>query len=405
MKASSTSRLAIGRTRLVIAAAALTWTAWAGTAHAVGTCTAIASGLRTPLGVAWTPHGNLLVAETGVKGVARSGRISIIGADGARRTLLDGLPSATNDVGDASGPSGVFLRGRTLYVSMGIGDVGVLARDAAGQPIGGTLLPNPNGPSSPHFSSVLAVHFSAAVEQTTEGFTLDAGDEQTLATGRTVTLDRGAGDRMTIEKIVDFPDHILAPRPGLPDNVRGSNPFKLVPVDDQLYVTDGGRNVVWQVNLTTHAFAPLVEFPAVPNPLFGIGPGGPTIDAVPTGIAAWGEQLLVALFRGVPFPPGVSSIERVDPATATQATWIGGLKTAIAVLPLADSSLLVLQHASTGLFFGGPGTLLKFSAPSGPPVLLADCLTAPSAMALDTRAGRLFVSDLTGRVVSLLLAP
>jgi hypothetical protein len=405
MNASSKRRTAIGRAGLVIATTALTLVAWTGRAHAVGTCTEIASGLRTPLGVAWTPNGNLLVAETGVKGVARSGRISIIGSDGARRTLLDGLPSATNDVGDASGPSGVSLRGRTLYVSMGIGDVGVLARDAAGQPIAGTLLPNPNGPSSPIFSSVLAVHFSAAVEQRTEGFTLGSVDEQALADGRTVTLDRSAGERMTVEKIVDFPNYIPAPRPGLPNNVRGSNPFKLVPVDEQLYVTDGGRNLVWQVDLTTHAFAPLVEFPAIPNPLFGIGPGGPTIDAVPTGIAAWGDQLLVALFRGVPFPPGVSSIQRVDPATATETTWIGGLKTAIAVLPLADSSLLVMQLASSGLFFGGPGTLLKFSAPGGPPALLADCLTAPSAMALDAKSGRLYVSDLTGRIVSLPLAP
>jgi len=405
MKASKRQSAAIGRAALVIAATALSLAAWTGPAHAVGTCSAVASGLRTPLGVAWTPNDNLLVAETGTRGVAHSGRISIVGADGARRTLLDGLPSGTSDVGDPSGPSGVFLRGRTLYVSIGIGDVGVLASGPGGQPILGSLLPNPNGPSSPIFSSVLAVHFSASVEQTTEGFTLGADDEQALAEGRMVTLDRGAGDRITVEKIVDFPNYIAAPRPGLPNNVRGSNPFKLVPVDEQLYVTDGGRNLVWKVDLTTHAFAPLVEFPAIPNPLFGIGPGGPTLDAVPTGIAAWGDQLLVALFRGVPFPPGVSSIERVDPANGTETTWIGGLKTAIAVLPLADSSLLVLQHASSGLFFGTPGTLLKFTAPGGPPALLADCLTDPSAMALDARSGRLYVSDLNGRIVSLPIAP
>jgi sugar lactone lactonase YvrE len=405
MKTSGKRRTTIGRAGLAIAATALALAVSTGPAHAVGTCSEVASGLRTPLGVAWTPNGNLLVAETGTQGVAHSGRISIIGADGARRTLLDGLPSGTSDVGDPSGPSGVFLRGRTLYVSIGIGDVGVLARDPRGQPIFGSLLPNPSGPSSPIFSSVLALHFSAAVEQTSEGFTLGADDEQALGAGRMVTLDRGAGDRMTVEKIVDFPNYVAAPRPGVPNNVQGSNPFKLVPVDEQLYVTDGGRNLVWQVDLTTHAFAPLVAFPAIPNPLFGIGPGGPTIDAVPTGNAAWGDQLLVALFRGAPFPPGVSSIERVDPATGTETTWIGGLKTAIAVMPLADSSLLVLQLASSGLFFGSPGTLLKFSAPGGPPALLADCFTGPSAMALDAKSGRLYVSDLTGRIVSLPLAP
>ncbi len=42
-------------------------------------------------------------------------------------------------------------------------------------PSQGTTLPNPH-PSSPLFSSVLALHFSAGVEKATAGVTLTAAD-------------------------------------------------------------------------------------------------------------------------------------------------------------------------------------------------------------------------------------
>jgi hypothetical protein len=62
------------------------------------------------------------------------------------------------------------MRGRTLYALMSIG---------------GSVLPSPVptrnlanlNVSSPIFSSVLAIHFSAHVEKTTAGFTLSAADQ------------------------------------------------------------------------------------------------------------------------------------------------------------------------------------------------------------------------------------
>jgi hypothetical protein len=113
----------------------------------------LTSGLRTPLGITQSNQNNLVVSKSGTSGVLHSGRISIVEPDGTRHTLLDGLPSAPNDIGDPSGPAGVFMRGRTLYVAIGVGD---------------TTLPNqfPNpSPSSPIFSSVLAIHFSASVKK------------------------------------------------------------------------------------------------------------------------------------------------------------------------------------------------------------------------------------------------
>ena len=122
--------------------------------------TPLTSGLQIPLGIAQSNQGNLLVSETGTS-TPNTGRISIVGLNGTRRTLLDGLPSGLNDVNEPSGPAGLFMSGRTLYVAVGIGD----------SFLPGTFVPNPN-PSSPLFSTVLAVHFSAHIEKTTEGFTL-----------------------------------------------------------------------------------------------------------------------------------------------------------------------------------------------------------------------------------------
>ena len=358
----------------------------------------ITTGLREPLGTALSNQGNLIVSETGTS-VPNSGRISIVNADGDRRTLLDGLPSAINDVFDPSGPDGIFMRGRTLYVAMGVGDVG---RPGPGP---GTTIPNPAGPSSPIFSSVLAIQFSANAENTTSGYTLTAEQQQALADGETVSFSGHRGDKMFVRMIANFPNYISAPLPTFAGNIRLSNPFGLVAVEDTLYVTDGGRNLVWQVDLLTGSFTQLVSFPAIPNPLFGVPglPGGPFLDAVPTGIATSGDDLLVTLFRGVPFPQGTSTVERINPATATDTTFIAGRKNAIDVFQAEDGSYYVMQHASAGPFFGSPGLVLRFDDPAGAPAVLAHCLSRPASMTLDPKTGKLYVSEYGGRLLSVTL--
>ena len=366
-------------------------------ASASAQCSTFVSGLRQPLGTALTNQGNLLVSETGTVAL-HSGRISIIDASGNRRTLLEGLPSALNDlpVPEPSGPAGLFLRGRTLYVVIGVGDV---ARPGL---IPGTIVPNPAGSSSALFSSVLKIHFSAKTEETTEGFTLSVADQQALADGETVNLSDAEGNSISLDLVANFPNFV----PLVPPTIRHSNPFQLVAIEDDLYVTDGGRNLLWHVDLTTGSFSELVTFPAIPNPLFGIVPaGGPFLDAVPTGIAANGDQLLVTLFRGVPFPPNTSTVQQIDPFSANNTAFITGLKTAIDILPVTegeDTDYLVLQHSSgLGPFFGGPGVVLHFESVAGPPTVIASCLVRPTTMTFDRKAATLYVSEIGGRVVAI----
>src|SRR2546423_520909 len=127
-----------------------------------------ATGLVAPSKIIQTPRGNFIVAEAGPP-VPNNGRISIVDQQGNCRTLLDGLPSARTFVGDYNGTTGVYLQGRTLYVLNGQGDVTLAG------PVPGTERANPT-PASPIFSSILAVHFSAAMEATTTGITLTLAD-------------------------------------------------------------------------------------------------------------------------------------------------------------------------------------------------------------------------------------
>jgi hypothetical protein len=379
------------------AVALVTSTVFLASSQAHGQCSDVITGLHLPLGVTQSNQNNLIVSESGTTS-PNTGRISIVDANGNRRTLLDGLPSAINDVGEVSGPDRLFIRGRTLYVAIGVGDVGRPG------PFPGTTIPNPNPISSPIFSSILAIQFSAATEKSTNGQTLTLADQQSLANGQTVTLGTG-GDRVTIHMVADFPNYFPFPLPTFPGNVQLSNPFGLVAIEDTLYVTDGGRNRVWKIDLLTGSVSTLVTFPSIANPLFGIVPaGGPFLDAVPTGIAVSGDQLLVTLFRGVPFPPGTSTVEQIDPATGAHTPFIAGLKTAIDVLPVAkddNTEYLVLQHASIGPFFGSPGLVLNFLSVPGPPSLVANCLIRPTSMVLDDKADTLYVSELGGRIVAI----
>jgi len=383
----------------------------------------LTSGLQIPLGLTQTDRGNLLVSESGIF-APNTGRISIVDLHGQRRTLLAGLPSGINDVNEPAGPAGLFLRGRTLYVAIGIGD-SILAG-----PFPGSATGNPN-PSSPLFSSILAIELSEGVERFTSGFNLTAADQQALASGERVRLSNGGSDTITIELVANFPNFTPNPLPTLATNVRGSNPFDLVLVtnrnrdddhrsrddgDDDgdrceselLYVTDGGQNLVWRVDIRSGGFSMLAVFPPIPNPMFP-AVGGPFMDAVPTGIAYSDGQLLVTLFRGVPFAPGTSVVQRVDPLTGNNSPFITGLKTAIDVLQLRrhhDTDYLVLQHSSApGPFFGTPGRLVRFETPTDPPAVLADCLVRPTAMTLDERSGRLYITEVAGRIVSLPIAP
>jgi hypothetical protein len=350
-------------------------------------------GLQLPSKIIQGGKGNLIVAETGTF-APNSGRISIVDGNGNRRTLLDGLPSGINEIGDISGPGGLYLQGRTLYIVNGEGDATLAG------PIPGTEVPNPS-PSSPILSSVLALHFSGEVEKTATGFTLSLADHQALKNGDKVKLNNGKGDKVTLELVADFPDYTPDPLPFFPPNVRHSNPYGVTKIEDNLFVADGGQNAVFAVAIDSGSISTLTSFPPLPNPLFP-GFGGPFIEAVPDSIREFDGQLYVTLLRGFPFLPGNSTVMKVNPSNGAATPLISGLTSAIDVLPVKDkgeTSYLTLE-ISTNLLAGNPGRLQHFATPAGPGAVISSCLISPSSMVRDEDS--LFVTEIfTGRIIKI----
>jgi hypothetical protein len=158
---------------------------------------------------------------------------------------------------------------------------------------------------------------------------------------------------------------------------------------------------VWKTDIHAGTFTPLATFAPIPNPT---AVGAPILDAVPTGIHEFEGQLFVTLFRGFPFPPGISGVEQIDPNTGGHAPIVTGLRTAIDVLVTDEGderpSLLVLEHASGPLLppFSGPGSLTQWQAAGR--TVLANCLGRPTSMVRDERTGAIYITELVnGRVV------
>lgn len=238
--------------------------------------TTVLDGLDQPRGLAWTPSGDMCIAEAGhLEGVAverrgrlgegaSTGRVTCRTAAGARTVVAEGLPHTRLpfESGATVGAAALALRpgDRRLYLAVGAG---------FHAPAGAIVaLPLPGRgvavPAAPALVADLDPLFRAAA---------DAGP--------------------------DLPD---------PTDLRVANPYAMVAgPDGALYVTDGAANALARV-------WPDASLPA---------PGAPEYVArfpnvVPTGLArgpdgAW----YVALFGALPHQRGEGSVARV----AEDGTW------------------------------------------------------------------------------------
>jgi hypothetical protein len=351
-----------------------------------------ATGFLAPMELAFTAGGGLIVAEAG--NGPNSGRLSLVDrATGERRTLIDSLPSGIHDATNApSGPAGVALQGNTVYLVIGNGD----SVDAG--PLPGTEIPNEH-PSSPILSSVLEMKPSRPLDSMSGSFTLGPADHDALAAGDTVEMTNGKGEHLAIRLVVNFPDYTIEPRPDFADNVRLSNPFGIAVLGQTLFVVDASQNLLRRVDVRTGAYSTVTTFASQPNPVTGVG--GPFLEAVPNAVRIRGNELLVTTLSGFPFPPGYASIRRVSMDGTVNEPLVGGLTSALDLVPLGSSpeSSIALVEFSTNQLGGAPGRLSVVS-PVADRVVLADGLVTPTGLAVDQTTGEIFVTLLGPGIIA-----
>ena len=158
---------------------------------------------------------------------ANTGYIAIYDRSGRRKcVLLDGLPASVTST---------VPHGRTVYIQIGARDL-VLPG-----PVSGTEVPNPN-PSSPILASVLVLSLPCPCDELDCGFTITQADHEKLAQKQRLTLTNADGLNATLRMLVKLPNYTPAPVPGVPNAVKGSNPFGMLERGGSLYMSDAAQN-------------------------------------------------------------------------------------------------------------------------------------------------------------------
>ena len=372
------------------------------------TATVHTTGLNTPNKIINAPDNSMIVAEAGTT-MANTGRLSIVDrTSGARHTLITGLPSAVSFLGgpqgDPDGPSGIALQGNKLWVTIGVGD--------AVLPGGGPGLETPNAmPSSPIFNSVLELTLPGGFANLDSGFVLTPAHQLTLDAGNTVTLQNAEGVTLSIKLVADLPDWRPAPRPDAPNNVKAAHLYGIESWQRSLFVVDSGHNEIKEISRKTGAVSVFIAFPARPNPT---PVGGPFIEAVPTNIHRFGNQMMVPLLTGFPFVPGIAEVRRVNLKDGSDEQFIGGLTSAMDILKVdtdeksatpGDGNAFYTLEFSTNMLMGAPGRLRFYATPDAAPVNVLTNLITPTSMTRDDTTGNLYVTHIAPGTISKVVFP
>ncbi len=354
----------------------------------------LVTGLQGPQKIVVTPAGNLLVTETSL--APNSGRVSLVTRGGTRSNFIENLPSGPEVTGGPGGPTAMAIRDRTLYLAMGGGDT---ERTVPDVPVVRRF--NPDGYSSPLFSSILELKFDRNIDSIAGSFQFTPQLRQTLNDATEVDITNASGASVRVSILARFPISEPAPPPLL---YKFSNIWGLALSDDgrDLFVSDASNDSVSRVDTATGRWRRITRFPVIANPT----PVGPPVgDAVPTSIRIYGNQLLVSFLTGFPFVPGNARVLAINPNGTTEP-FIFGLTSATdifrRVLPDGKSQFFVLEFsANQSAAAPPPGRLLRYD--TAVPQVAAGGLITPVSLAYDEATKDLYILELRGQILRLRL--
>ena len=311
----------------------------------------IASGLSNPRGLAFAPNGDLYVVEAGRGGTEHchvgptgprcfglTGAIRQIDLRrGTIKTVAAGLPSlAVPTTGaSATGAHDIGFQGQgNLYFTIGFAGHPDLRSSALGE-IGASM---------------------ARVARL-----LPSGELRLTADLGTYEVDNNPD--------LDLPD---------------SNPYGILVLPGRRIVADAGANAVLEIDANGD-IRTLAVFPEF------VLPGGPSRDAVPTGLALGPDgAYYVGQLTGAPFAVGAANIYRVPPEGGDPEVVASGFTNIIDIAFGPDGSLYVLQIANPIPNFGA-GRLFRL-APDGTRTQIPVTLTAPGGIAI-ANDGAIYVTN------------
>jgi hypothetical protein len=351
-------------TAVLVAVCALGVTPFEGVASS-GSATTVVSGLDNPRDLAFSPDGELYVAEAGHGG--NPADCIRVGPEGARcpgftsgisvvdvragtsRRVVDGLASFSGEGGFAAvGLDGIsFLGNGTLYGIIALArdefaslPPGALPADVLSRlqsQLGRLIQANPSG----HWRAVADVGHA---------------DFQWSAEHRSLEPE-------------DFPD---------------SNPYAVLALPGEQWVVDAGSNTLSRVrpngSVTVEKFIPSE---------------GLTGDAVPTCIDRGADgALYVGQLTAALNPPGSASIWRFDPKTGDLSVWARGLTAVTGCGFGRDGQFYATEFSTNGLIGAAPGTgaVVRVPPHSTSPVVVAGGLSFPNGFAAGAD-GSLYVSN------------
>ena len=273
-----------------LAAAALT-AVLAGAAAAAPTKVSVyATGLYNPKGTAFGPDGSLYVAESGPPGDVK-------------------VPLPVNFGG--SGP------------------IGTRARVSRIPPGGGAAQPFVTGlPNIGLYGGVEMLGAASVTMFKGQLYEVAAGHMTVSPKLSRVTPD---GKLVTVADVGKFNDHHPAPKQN-GDAVPLGNPFDMVALGDQLYISDGNYNSIIEATPATGKLRLLKYF--LPDPTttgLSVGPDG---------------AIYVAQYGNAPYLPGSGAIDKITPAGKVTKNAVTGLTTPIDSAFAKDGTMYVLQYAA-----------------------------------------------------------
>lgn len=334
--------------------------------------TVVATGLNGPRGLSMGSDGNLYVAEAGTGGdlsitvgdqtlkAGLTGRITRIAPDGTKTVVVDGLPSAITEEGEASGPQGVIYADGSLWIT-GL----YMASPTATEPSNGLFKADPaTGKITP------VVDLNAyEVANNPDGFGIEA-DPYGLALG----------------------------------------------TDGLIYIADAAANVLYSVNPADASVKVVAVFDGIPLPNIPetTNPdrkGAHEADPVPTGVSiAEDGHIFVGLLTGFPFLDGTAKVMHVTQAgKVTDA--VTGLTMVTDVELGSDDSIYASEFGSFSLTSTPPGFAensgkVVRNMDNGTTLVLADGLNQANGITLNADESEVYVvvnSDSpagTGQVLS-----